>query len=172
MTDPTPLERLLDEVLAERRGDPVRELAALKAKQEYAALIARNAELEADVERLTARFSSPIVCLCGSTRFMDAFREANLRLTLAGRIVLTVGCDTKNDADLMAAGTLTEDLKARLDDLHRRKIDLCDEVYVLNVGGYIGESTASEIAYAESIGRQVSYLEPHAAHEPAPEVKG
>jgi hypothetical protein len=100
-----------------------------------------------------------IVCLCGSTRFMAAFQQANLRETLAGRIVLTVGCDTKSDADLVAAGALTPELKEKLDELHRHKINLADEVLVLNVGGYIGQSTASEIVYATSKGKPIRYLE-------------
>jgi hypothetical protein len=100
-----------------------------------------------------------IVCLCGSTRFSDAFRAANLRLTLAGEIVLSIGCDTKSDAVL---GIIAGDggaVKAALDELHKRKIDLADYILVLNVGGYIGESTRSEIEYADKIGRPVSYLE-------------
>lgn len=97
-----------------------------------------------------------IVVLCGSTRFDDAFREANLRETLAGRIVLTVGCDFKRGG---ATGLSLED-KERLDDLHKRKIDLCDEVLILNVGGYIGDSTRSEIAYAHEQDKPIRYLEP------------
>jgi hypothetical protein len=100
-----------------------------------------------------------IVCLCGSTRFFDAFRAANLRLTLAGEIVLSIGCDTKSDAVL---GIIANDggaVKAGLDELHKRKIDLADYVFVLNVGGYIGESTRSEIEYAEKTGRPVEYHE-------------
>jgi hypothetical protein len=103
-----------------------------------------------------------IVCLCGSTRFHDEFRAANLRLTLAGQIVLSIGCDTKSDGDLTAAKELGNDLaavKASLDDLHKRKIDLADYVLVLNVGGYIGESTRSEIAYARATGKPVRYLD-------------
>lgn len=101
-----------------------------------------------------------IVCLCGSTRFMAAFQSANLRETLAGKIVLSIGCNTKSDTDLMAAGQLTDELKQRLDQLHLRKIDLADEVLVLNVGGYIGESTRREIAYATEEGKPIKYLEP------------
>jgi hypothetical protein len=100
-----------------------------------------------------------IVCLCGSTRFFDTFRTANLELTLAGEIVLSIGCDTKSDADLgIIAGDLAP-AKTALDELHKRKIDLADYVLVLNVGGYIGESTRSEIDYAQKIGRPVKYLE-------------
>lgn len=101
-----------------------------------------------------------IVCLCGSTRFMEAFQEANLRLTCEMNIVLSVGCNTKSDRDLLFSGEMTEELKERLDWLHKRKIDMCDEVFVLNVGGYIGESTRSEIDYALKIGKPVKYLEP------------
>jgi hypothetical protein len=107
----------------------------------------------------------PVVCLCGSTRFHDEFRRANLRLTVAGQMVLSIGCDTKSDGDLADAGELPadlDDLKARLDDLHKRKIDLADYVLVLNVGGYIGASTQSEIAYAGAAGKPVFYLEPPA----------
>lgn len=96
-----------------------------------------------------------IVCLCGSTRFMEAFQSANLSLTLAGNIVLSVGCNTKSDASLQLG---IED-KERLDDLHKRKIDLADEILVLNVGGYIGDSTRSEIAYAQTLGKPINYLE-------------
>jgi len=96
-----------------------------------------------------------IVCLCGSTRFMDAFRAANLRETLAGRIVLTVGCDTKSD-DMLGLG---ESTKRMLDELHKRKIDLADEILVLNVGGYIGQSTRGEIDYAVANGKRVRWLE-------------
>jgi hypothetical protein len=109
----------------------------------------------------TDRMARPtITVLCGSTRFADEFRAQNLRLTLAGEIVLSIGCDTKSDADLAAAGVeFTPELKERLDALHKRKIDLADQVFVINFGGYVGESTRSEIAYAESIGRPVTYLE-------------
>jgi hypothetical protein len=105
----------------------------------------------------------PVVCLCGSTRFYEAFRAANLRLTLAGQIVLSIGCDFRSDDDLAALGDLAEDpavTKQRLDELHKRKIDLADYVLVLNVGGYIGESTRGEISYATTAGKPVRYLEP------------
>jgi hypothetical protein len=108
----------------------------------------------------------PVVCLCGSTRFYDEFRRANLRLTLDGQIVLSIGYDTRSDADLAAAAELGNDpsvIKTRLDELHKRKIDLADYVLVLNVGGYIGESTRSEISYARTLGKPVRYL-----HRPEP----
>jgi deoxycytidylate deaminase len=98
-----------------------------------------------------------IVCLCGSTRFSEAFRTEMLRETLAGKIVLTVGCMTHSDAQL--SSVITPDVKIALDVLHKRKIDLADEVLVLNVGGYIGESTRSEINHALTSGKPVRYLE-------------
>jgi hypothetical protein len=101
----------------------------------------------------------PIVCLCGSTRFPKAFNDANLRETLAGNIVLTVGSMTHSDDQLRIL--ITPEIKIKLDELHKRKIDLADEILVLNVDGYIGESTQSEIAYAQSIGKSIRYLEPH-----------
>jgi hypothetical protein len=98
-----------------------------------------------------------IVCLCGSTRFSDAFREANLRETLAGKIVLTIGCDFKSDD---AIG-LTDADKHRMDELHLCKIDLADEVLILNVNDYIGQSTTREMSYAYALGKRVRFLEDH-----------
>src|SRR5258708_7160020 len=101
-------------------------------------------------------FTRPtIVCLCGSTRFGEAFHEANLKETLAGKIVLSIGCDFKSDDAL----GLTEEDKARLDELHLRKIELADEVLFLNVDGYMGPSTLREHFYASNIGREIRYLE-------------
>lgn len=98
-----------------------------------------------------------IVVLCGSTRFMEAFQEANLLLTLQGIIVLSIGCNTKSDAELEP--TLPKFDKVALDELHKRKIDLADRVLVLNVDGYIGESTRSEIEYAVAHDKPIEYLE-------------
>jgi hypothetical protein len=101
-----------------------------------------------------------IVCLCGSTRFGDAFKKANLEETLAGKIVLSIGCNMKSDAELFAhlSPEALEEIKSRLDELHKRKIDLADEVYILNVGGYIGESTQSEINYAINSNKKIRFL--------------
>lgn len=100
-----------------------------------------------------------IVCLCGSTRFRDAYTTANYLETLSGRIVLSVGFQHhKQEGESVEQVGTDQDIKKRLDELHKRKIDLCDEVLVLNVGGYIGESTASEIAYAKELGRPIRYL--------------
>lgn len=109
-----------------------------------------------------------IVCLCGSTRFMEAFRAASLAETIAGNIILSIGCDTKNAADLMALGGFTEATKHKLDELHKRKIDLADEILVINFGGYIGESTRSEIGYAKAAAKTIRYLEPPAEQPAVP----
>ena len=117
-----------------------------------------------DHHGLVRDFAGPrptITVLCGSTRFYDVFREQNLRLTLAGHIVLSIGCDTKSDSDLITAGEMdvTEDLKSRLDELHKRKIDLADEVLVVSdASGYYGESTRSEIEYARAQCKPVHFL--------------
>jgi hypothetical protein len=108
--------------------------------------------------RQVARVRPTIVCLCGSTRFGEAFRKANFDETLAGRIVLSIGCDFKSDD---ALGLTAED-KVRLDQLHFRKIDLADEVLILNVDGYIGESTSNELAYAFWRGRKIRFLDEQA----------
>ena len=96
-----------------------------------------------------------IVTLCGRTRFKDQFLETQKRLTLEGCIVISVGLfGHSGDEEVWKPGT-----KEMLDDMHLRKIDLADEIFVINVGGYIGESTRREIAYAEKTGKKVRYLE-------------
>ncbi len=95
-----------------------------------------------------------IITICGSGRFLKEMHEAEERMTLNGIIVLMIGVNTKDVAR-------TEDLshyKPMLDELHLRKIDMSDEVFVVNPGGYIGESTAKEIAYAKKIGKPIQYL--------------
>lgn len=116
---------------------------------------------------MTTPIRPTVVCLCGSTRFAEAFRAANFSETLAGRIVLSIGVNMHTDGDLIAECDADE-IKADLDELHKRKIDLADEILVLNVGGYIGDSTRSEIAYARAHGKPVRWLEePEAMREAA-----
>ena len=97
----------------------------------------------------------PVITLCGSTRFKDQFLEAQKRPTLAGNIVISVGLFGHSGDDEV----WTEGTKEMLDDMHKRKIDMADAIYVINVGGYIGESTRSEIEYAKRNGKEVRYLE-------------
>ncbi|MBP3727262.1 MAG: hypothetical protein J6I60_08650 [Bacteroidaceae bacterium] len=98
----------------------------------------------------------PVVTLCGSTRFKDAFLAAQKRLTLEGNIVISVGLFGHSGDDEV----WTEGTKAMLDDMHLRKIDMAEAIYVVNPGGYIGESTRREIAYARQQGKQILSLEP------------
>ena len=89
--------------------------------------------------------------------------ETQKRLTLEGNIVISVGLfghsGDREVWDGMDEGTLSK-TKKMLDDMHKRKIDMADYIYVINVGGYIGESTKSEIDYAELHDKTVKYLEP------------
>lgn len=96
-----------------------------------------------------------IVTLCGSTRFKDQFLEVQKKLTLQGCIVISVGLfGHSGDNEVF-----TDGVKEMLDDMHKRKIDLADEIFVINVDGYIGSSTKSEIEYAIKTGKKVNYLE-------------
>ena len=123
--------------------------AALSIMVLYA--IHRKPNAPADLPAVAGKVRRDVVCLCGSTRFRDEFTEANRRETMAGKIVLAPGVfghsgDPLTDAD-----------KDRLDRLHFEKIDMADSVTVVNPGGYIGDSTRREIAYAESTGKPVVY---------------
>ena len=93
-----------------------------------------------------------VITLCGSTRFKDEFMKVQKELTLKGYIVISVGC-FGHSGDIF-----TDEEKIMLDDMHKRKIDMADEIYVINVGGYIGDSTESEIEYAKQCGKRVNYL--------------
>ena len=96
-----------------------------------------------------------VITLCGSTRFKDEFLDTQKRLTLEGNIVISVGLfGHSGDNEVWTEGT-----KEMLDDMHKRKIDMADEIFVINVGGYIGSSTSSEIDYAIETGKKVNYLE-------------
>ena len=97
-----------------------------------------------------------VITLCGSTRFKEEFMKAQKRLTLEGNIVISVGLFGHSGDDEV----WTEGTKEMLDDMHKRKIDMADEIFVINVRGYIGSSTRSEIEYAKDNGKTVKYLEP------------
>ena len=96
-----------------------------------------------------------VITLCGSTRFKEEFLEAQKRLTLEGNIVISVGLFGHSGDDVV----WTEGVKDMLDRQHLAKIDLADEIFVINVGGYIGDSTRREIAYADYRGKSITYLE-------------
>lgn len=96
-----------------------------------------------------------VITLCGSTKFKEQYIETQKRLTLEGNIVISVGLFGHSGDDEV----WTEGTKDMLDDMHLRKIYMADEVFVINVGGYIGESTKREIAYAKENGKVVRFLE-------------
>ena len=93
--------------------------------------------------------------LCGSLRFEKQFKEMNKRLTLAGHVVYSVACyPSDNDGK----DWYSPEQKAVLDTVHLAKIDNSDGIVVLDVDGYIGDSTKREIAHAEKTGKRVWYL--------------
>lgn len=126
-----------------------------------------------------------IICLCGSTKFYEAFQKANYDLTMAGNIVLSVGhyphqktvrqrvkidgCMGEQEAYVNTVVPVehgetvgcTPEQKVELDKLHFKKIEEADEIFVLNVNGYIGESTTNEVNYALELGKPVRWLEPN-----------
>lgn len=95
-----------------------------------------------------------VITLCGSTKFKDEFIKVQKELTLQGNIVISVGLFGHSGDDEV----WTDDTKEMLDDMHKRKIDMADEIFVINVGGYIGTSTKSEIEYAKAQGKNINYL--------------
>ncbi len=97
-----------------------------------------------------------VVTLCGSTRFKEDFLKAQRDLTLSGHIVISVGLYGHADGEYETV--LNEEIKTMLDDMHKRKIDMADEVFIINRDGYIGSSTRSEIDYAIKTGKIVKYM--------------
>ena len=124
-------------------------------KSKYEQEVVKLAALKVLVARSSIR--PTIVCLCGSTRFMDTLEKINWEKTLAGEIVLSVGIS--EHLLRPKEEVLGNSVALALDELHKRKIDLADYILVLNVGGYIGASTKSEIEYAEALGKRVDYLD-------------
>lgn len=94
-----------------------------------------------------------VITLCGSTKFKDEFIEAQKQLTLQGNIVISVGLFGHSGDNEVR----TEYIKEMLDDMHKRKIDMSDEIVVINKYDYIGKSTESEINYAKSHGKKITY---------------
>lgn len=96
-----------------------------------------------------------VITLCGSTKFKDEFIKVQKDLTLKGNIVITVGL-FGHSGDKEALNTHTNEM---LIDMHRQRIDMADEIFVINKNGYIGENTLSEIEYARTKGKVIKYLE-------------
>ena len=99
-----------------------------------------------------------VITLCGSTRFKEEFERVNRELTLAGNIVISLG------AWGHAGDIFTDEQKEMLDDIHKRKIDMADAIFVINKGGYIGESTKSEIKYAQEHNKEIIFMEEDPLH--------
>ncbi len=104
----------------------------------------------------------PVITLCGSTRFKNDFLKVQKELTLQGYIVISVGLfghSGDNEVwDGMGEDAISE-TKVMLDEMHKRKIDMADEIYVINPGGYLGDSTKSEIIYAHIAGKKIKSLD-------------
>ena len=94
-----------------------------------------------------------VITLCGSIRFKNEFMKVQEELTLDGNIVFIPNFFNN------LKGEINKETKKMLDEMHRQKIDMSNEIYVINCGGYIGESTKSEIEYAKANGKKISYLE-------------
>jgi hypothetical protein len=106
----------------------------------------------------SAEGEAKVVTLCGSARFETEFAEVNQRLTMQGYVVISLGMFSLPDLPDYDWTADSSDLRGRLGRLHLQKIRMADEVYIVDPGGYLGESTRREIAYAESLGKPVRYL--------------
>ncbi len=95
-----------------------------------------------------------VITLCGSIKFKDKFIKIKEELTLKGNIILT-----PNFFNTVKKEEISSEFKTMLDEMHRQKIDMSDEIYVINFEGYIGESTEAEIEYAKLKGKRIYYLE-------------
>ena len=106
----------------------------------------------------SAEDEAKVITLCGSTRFEAEFAKVNQRLTMEGCVVLSLGMFSLPELPDYDWTADSSDLKGRLGGVQFQKIRMADEVYVVDLGGYVGESTRREIAYAESLGKPVRYL--------------
>ena len=106
----------------------------------------------------SAEGEAKVITLCGSTKFEAEFAEVNQRLTMEGCVVISLGMFSLPDLPDYDWTADSSDLKGRLGGVHFQKIRMADEVYIVDPGGYVGESTRREIAYAESLGKPVRYL--------------
>lgn len=100
-----------------------------------------------------------VITLCGSSKFKAEFMAENSRLTQEGNVVISLGMFGHTDLPDYNWETDATDLKTMLDRLHMQKIRMADRVHVVCPGGYIGESTRREVAYARSLGKRVTFSE-------------
>ena len=122
----------------------------IEAEEEYAKSVSEE-----------KHYNTKVVCFCGSTRFANTFMIERWKLEKKG--IITLGINILPNGYFIETdhhGAEQEGVKDILDELHKRKIDIADEVVILNVDGYIGKSTQSELDYALSKGKKVTYLEP------------
>lgn len=145
-----------------------------EAQRDLATLRSQSIRVDGLRGMILAPDRPKVICLCGSTRFWKEFQRASLRETMNGNIILSIGAASGTDDEHF--GNLPREeydrVKTMLDELHKRKIDLADEALVLNVGGYIGDSTRSEVVYALDHGKPVRWLEPDKAWEPDASRRG
>lgn len=99
-----------------------------------------------------------VITLCGSTKFKEEFERVNRELTLAGNVVISVGCFGHS------GDSITDEQKVMLDEIHKQKIDMADAIFVINKNGYIGESTKSEIKYAQEHNKEIIFMEEDPLH--------
>lgn len=102
--------------------------------------------------------SKGIICLCGSTKFKQQFDEMNWWLTSHDYMVLSVGAFHHSTEDQALRDEILAH-KEQLDRLHKEKIATADAIVVLNIGGYVGASTKSEIEYATKVGKPIFWWE-------------
>jgi hypothetical protein len=106
----------------------------------------------------SAEGEAKVITLCGSTEFEAEFAEVNQRLTMEGCVVISLGMFRVPELPDYDWTTDSAELRERLGGVHLQKIRMADEVFIVDPGGYVGESTRREIAYAESLGKPVRYL--------------
>ncbi|GAA0336601.1 hypothetical protein GCM10008967_28710 [Bacillus carboniphilus] len=94
-----------------------------------------------------------VITLCGSTKFKEQFEKANAYLTLQGNIVISLGFFEQSEGI-----EITKEQAELFEKIHFEKINMSDEIFVIDVNGYIGESTRKEIEYAKQHGKSIRYL--------------
>ena len=115
--------------------------------------ILENENIKEKIKMSTVKYKYNVITLCGSIRFKNEFMKVQEELTLDGNIVFIPNFFNN------LKGEIKKETRKMLDEMHRQKIDMSNEIYVINCGGYIGESTKSEIEYAKANGKKISYLE-------------
>lgn len=125
-----------------------------------AAWIERAQAAESRVVELEARRAGPkIITLCGPTRFTSEMLKEAWRLTIAGVIVIHWNILESKEAFSHGAEAAGGNVKEIVDGLYLHKVAMADEVRVINVGGYIGESTRAELRHARKLGKPITWLE-------------